>query len=119
MLFAIFVIMTPEQKAILSELAKASNKFKELSKRPVKQSDYKELEDALTRIRLNYKAYGDLGNVNTVNGREGDVVINYGDIVSALGYVPSSGGGTNSNVLIDGGSFLSPNENVLIDGGVF
>jgi hypothetical protein len=27
------------------------------------------------------------------------------------------GGGTNSNVLIDGGSFTAPNENVLIDGG--
>ena len=28
-------------------------------------------------------------------------------------------GGTNSNVLIDGGSFLEPNGYVLIDGGSF
>jgi hypothetical protein len=29
------------------------------------------------------------------------------------------GGGTNSNVLIDGGTFLIPTQNVLIDAGIF
>lgn len=31
----------------------------------------------------------------------------------------SGGSGTNSNVLIDGGSFTAPSENLLIDGGTF
>jgi len=57
--------------------------------------------------------------VSTFNGRSGDVTLNYEDVIIALGYVPGTGGGTNSNVLIDGGTFTAPNENVLIDGGLF
>lgn len=41
----------------------------------------------------------------------------YGRITAASN--GTGGGGTNSNVLIDGGTFLSPNENVLIDAGSF
>jgi hypothetical protein len=111
--------MTPEQIAITQELAKLSNKFKLLGQRQAKPSDYTEIEKALTRIRLKYGESAIENFVATFNGRDGDVTLTYEDVVLALGFVPGTSGGTNSNVLIDGGTFTAPNENVLIDGGLF
>lgn len=111
--------MTPAQIAITQELAKIANKFNELSKRQAKAADYKELDTAVTRLRVKYGDSVINDYVATFNGRDGDVTLTYEDVVIALGYIPGTGGGTNSNVLIDGGTFTAPNENVLIDGGLF
>lgn len=111
--------MTPAQIAITQELAKIANKFQQLSKRQAKASDYVELDNAITRLRVRYGDSVISDYVATFNGRDGDVTLTYSDVISALGYVPGTGGGTNSNVLIDGGTFTAPNENVLIDGGLF
>lgn len=110
--------MATPQENIKIELTKLAIKFKDISAKGGKPADYKEIENAIRRIKENYSESFLAGIVNTFNGRDGDVILTYTDVVNALGFVPGVGGGTNSNVLIDGGTFTAPN-NALIDAGNF
>lgn len=110
--------MATPQENIKIELTKLAIKFKEISAKGGKPADYKEIENAIRRLRDNYSETLLANVVNTFNGRGGDVTLNYEDVIIALGFVPGSSGGTNSNVLIDGGTFTAPN-NALIDAGSF
>ena len=110
--------MATPQENIKTELTRLAIKFKDISARGGKSADYKEIENAIRRIRENYSDAILEQVVNSFNGRDGDVILTYNDVVTALGFVPGVGGGTNSNVLIDGGTFTAPN-NALIDAGSF
>ena len=110
--------MATPQENIKIELTKLAIKFKEISARGGKSADYKEIENAIRRLRENYSETLLTNIVNSFNGRDGDVTLTYTDVINALGFVPGVGGGTNSNVLIDGGTFTAPN-NALIDAGNF
>jgi hypothetical protein len=110
--------MATPQENIKTELTKLAIKFKDISARGGKPADYKEIENAIRRLRDNYSETTLASVVNTFNGRDGDVILTYTDVINALGFVPGVGGGTNSNVLIDGGVFTAPN-NALIDAGNF
>jgi hypothetical protein len=110
--------MATPQENIKIELTKLAIKFKEISARGGKSADYKEIENAIRRLRENYSETLLINIVNSFNGRDGDVTLTYTDVINALGFVPGVGGGTNSNVLIDGGTFTAPN-NALIDAGNF
>lgn len=110
--------MATPQENIKIELTKLAIKFKDISAKGGKPADYKEIENAIRRIKENYSETLLTNIVNSFNGRDGDVTLAYTDVVNALGFVPGIGGGTNSNVLIDGGTFTAPN-NALIDAGNF
>ena len=110
--------MATPQENIKIELTKLAIKFKDISARGGKPADYKEIENAIRRLRENYSETLLTNIVNSFNGRDGDVTLTYTDVINALGFVPGVGGGTNSNVLIDGGTFTAPN-NALIDAGNF
>ena len=110
--------MATPQENIKIELTKLAIKFKDISAKGGKPADYKESENAIRRIRENYSETLLTNIVNSFNGRDGDVTLTYTDVINALGFVPGVGGGTNSNVLIDGGTFTAPN-NALIDAGNF
>jgi|APGre2960657404_1045060.scaffolds.fasta_scaffold405116_1 hypothetical protein len=110
--------MATPQENIKIELTKLAIKFKDISAKGGKPADYKEIENAIRRIRENYSETLLTNIVNSFNGRDGDVTLTYTDVINALGFVPGVGGGTNSNVLIDGGTFTAPN-NALIDAGNF
>lgn len=110
--------MATPQENIKIELTKLAIKFKDISAKGGKPADYKEIENAIRRIKENYSETLLTNIVNSFNGRDGDVTLTYTDVVNALGFVPGIGGGTNSNVLIDGGTFTAPN-NALIDAGNF
>ena len=108
---------TPEEN-IKIELTKLAIKFKKISQVGAIAADYKEIELSIRRIKENYSTTIIQQAVESFNGRTGDVSLTYQDVVNALGFVPGVGGGTNSNVLIDGGTFAAPN-NALIDAGGF
>jgi hypothetical protein len=110
--------MATPQENIKIELTKLAIKFKDISAKGGKPADYKEIENAIRRIKENYSETLLTNIVNSFNGRDGDVTLTYTDVINALGFVPGVGGGTNSNVLIDGGTFTAPN-NALIDAGNF
>tara|TARA_R110000868_G_scaffold411495_2_gene704753 strand:- start:1075 stop:1410 length:336 start_codon:yes stop_codon:yes gene_type:complete len=110
--------MATAQENIKTELTKLAIKFKDISAKGGKAADYKEIENSIRRIRENYSETLLISAVNTFNTRVGNVTLTYADVITALGFVPGIGGGTNSNVLIDGGVFTSPN-NALIDAGNF
>ena len=110
--------MATPQENIKIELTKLAIKFKDISAKGGKPADYKEIENAIRRIRENYSETLLTNILNSFNGRDGDVTLTYTDVINALGFVPGVGGGTNSNVLIDGGTFTAPN-NALIDAGNF
>lgn len=58
-----------------------------------------------------------INNIGITYGPTG--VIIYGSDGKPKNLGGGGGGGTNSNVLIDGGTFLVPTQYVLIDAGIF